>query len=105
MWVNREKLRRQIDTALRRSRIAALLGPRQCGKTACEGRRYGFACKCQDAPGTSRSMHIALAELRLEHLFVIYPGSKAYPLQEKISVVPLAQVESCRPAMSSRETR
>jgi uncharacterized protein len=70
-----------------------------------EGRRYGFECKYQDAPGTSRPMHIALAELRLEHLFVIYPGAKAYPLQEKISVVPLAQMESCRPAMSPRETR
>ena len=34
MWVERQKLYEQIDNALTRSRIAALLGPRQCGKTA-----------------------------------------------------------------------
>jgi predicted AAA+ superfamily ATPase len=67
-----------------------------------EGRRYGFECKYHDAPGASRSMHIALAELQLEHLFVIYPGSKAYPLQERISVVPLSRMETCRKTISSR---
>ncbi len=67
-----------------------------------EGRRYGFECKYRDAPGTTRSMHIALAELQLEHLFVVYPGSKAYPLGEKITVVPLSGIESCRSLISSR---
>ncbi len=69
-----------------------------------EGRRYGFEYKYHDAPGASRSMHIALAELQLEHLFVIYPGSKAYALQEKISVVPLSRMEACRKTISSRGT-
>ena len=67
-----------------------------------EGRRYGFECKYRDAPGLTRSMHVALAELQLEHLFVVYPGSKAYRLGEKITVVPLAEIESCRARMSSR---
>jgi len=49
-------------------------------------------------------MHIALAELHLEHLFVVYPGSKAYPLGEKITVVPLSRIESCRSLISSRRT-
>ncbi|MBM4027113.1 MAG: ATP-binding protein [Planctomycetes bacterium] len=66
-----------------------------------EGKRYGFECKYRDAPGVSRSMHTALAELHLEHLFVIYPGSKTYPLQEKITVVPLSQMESCRQVILS----
>ncbi len=67
-----------------------------------EGRRYGFECKYRDAPGATRSMHIARTELQLEHLFVVYPGSKAYPLGEKITAVPLAEIESCRSAISSR---
>jgi len=59
------------------------------------GKRYGFEFKYNDAPGTTRSMHIALEELQLQHLFVIYPGSKAYALHDKISVLALAQIDSC----------
>ena len=59
------------------------------------GKRYGFEFKYSDAPSTTRSMHIALEELQLEHLFVIYPGSKTYPLQPKITVIPLSQIDSC----------
>jgi predicted AAA+ superfamily ATPase len=59
------------------------------------GKRYGFEFKYSDAPSTTRSMHIALEELQLDHLFVIYPGSKTYPLQSKMTVVPLSQIESC----------
>jgi len=69
-----------------------------------DGRRYGFECKYSDAPGATRSMHTAVAELQLEYLFVIYPGSKAYPLGEKVTVVPLSQIESCRSMISSRRT-
>jgi predicted AAA+ superfamily ATPase len=69
-----------------------------------EGRRYGFECKYGDAPGVTRSMHVALAELQLEHLFVVYPGSKMYPLHEKITAVPLSRLESCRPMISSSGT-
>ena len=69
-----------------------------------DGQRYGFECKYRDAPGTTRSMHIALEELHLEHLFVIHPGSKTYPLQEKITVVPLSRIEDCRRIISCRGT-
>lgn len=42
-----------------------------------------------DAPTTTRSMHVAIETLRLDHLWVIYPGTKSYRLDEKITVVPL----------------
>jgi uncharacterized protein len=58
------------------------------------GRRYGFEFKYSDAPGTSRSMRSALADLGLEHLWVVYPGSEAYALDEAISVVPLLEIGS-----------
>jgi hypothetical protein len=34
-------------------------------------------------------MHTAIQDLKLEHLWVVYPGHQEYPLDEKISVVPL----------------
>lgn len=53
------------------------------------GKRYGFEFKYADAPGSSRSMRIALHDLGLSHLYVIYPGEQAYPLDENITVMPL----------------
>lgn len=53
------------------------------------GRRYGFEFKYADAPGTSRSMHIAIEDLGLEHLWVIYPGSTEYALTDRISAIPI----------------
>ena len=52
------------------------------------GKQYGLEFKYADAPGTNRSMHIAIEDLSLEHLWVIYPGHQEYSLDEKISVFP-----------------
>jgi uncharacterized protein len=56
------------------------------------GRRYGFEFKCSDAPGTTKSMHIAIEDLKLEHLWVVYPGTLRYPLAEKITALPLREI-------------
>jgi uncharacterized protein len=55
------------------------------------GKRYGVEFKWGDAPSTSRSMHIAIEDLALEHLWVVYPGDRAFPMTEKISALPLAK--------------
>lgn len=52
------------------------------------GKRYGFEMRFADAPGPTKSMHVALADLGLAHLWVIYPGDKRYNLTEKITAVP-----------------
>jgi predicted AAA+ superfamily ATPase len=54
-----------------------------------EGKRYGFEFKYADAPGRSRSMHAAIQDLHLDHLWVIYPGQQEYVLHDKISVIPI----------------
>ena len=59
-----------------------------------EGRRYGFECKFADAPGTTRSMRVALDDLRLDHLWVVYPGDEAYVLDDRISTLPVAEIAS-----------
>lgn len=53
-----------------------------------KGRRFGVECKRMDAPTLTPSMKIALEDLKLDHLTVVYPGSKSYPLHEKINVMP-----------------
>ena len=36
-------------------------------------------------------MRIALADLRLDHLYVLYPGDKTYTLGKNVEAVPLAK--------------
>lgn len=55
------------------------------------GRRIGVECKRADAPTLTPSMRIALHDLKLDHLYVLYPGERAYPLAKNVEVVPLAQ--------------
>jgi hypothetical protein len=56
------------------------------------GRRYGVEAKYQDAPRLTPSMRIALADLRLQHLVVLYPGDLRYSLGRRVTVVPLAEL-------------
>jgi len=56
------------------------------------GKRYGFECKYADAPGTTRSMRVAIKDLRLEHLWVLYPGAESYDLDKQISILPAAAI-------------
>jgi predicted AAA+ superfamily ATPase len=56
------------------------------------GKRWGFEFKCIDAPSSSKSMHSAIESLGLEHLLVIYPGEREYPLTERITVLPLNKI-------------
>lgn len=57
----------------------------------CRGRRIGIECKRTDAPTLTASMRIALADLKLDELNVVYPGEKRYSLAKRIEVVPLAE--------------
>lgn len=56
------------------------------------GKRYGFEFKHADAPRVEKSMRVALDDLALEHLFVVHPAERCYPLHDRISVVPLAEL-------------
>jgi hypothetical protein len=37
----------------------------------------------------TKSLHIALADLKLERAWIVYPGSEAYRVHERAEVVPL----------------
>lgn len=50
------------------------------------GERLGFEFKFKDAPSLTKSMHIALHDLKLDHLTVIHPGAGSYRLNEKVTM-------------------
>ncbi len=57
-------------------------------------RRWGFEIKKTSAPGLTRSMHIAIKDLRLDRLDVIHAGRDTFALAPKVRAVALADVTS-----------
>lgn len=52
-------------------------------------RLIGVECKRADAPRLTPSMRIALEDVGLERVAVIYPGEKRYPIADRVEAVPL----------------
>jgi hypothetical protein len=63
------------------------------------GERWGFEVKYQDAPTITKSMRIAMQDLKLERLWVVYSGQTGYPMDEKIECVSLPQLGQIREAL------
>lgn len=51
------------------------------------GRRIGIEVKYSDAVSMTKSMHVAMGDLRLDQLMVVHPGKQCYPLAEKAEAV------------------
>ena len=54
-----------------------------------DGKKIGVEFKRNDAPTITRSMAVAMADLQLDELRVIYPGERSDALAERITVMPL----------------
>jgi len=52
-------------------------------------QRVGVEFKRSDAPGLTASMRVALSDLKLDKLYVVYPGHQRYALAPNVEVVPL----------------
>lgn len=53
------------------------------------GRFVGVECKRTDAPRITPSIRAALGDLKLDKVFVVYPGNKRYALAEQVEALPL----------------
>jgi uncharacterized protein len=56
------------------------------------GMLLGIECKRIDAPRMTPSIRIALDDLGLDRVAVIYPGSKRYPIANRVEAVPLGSM-------------
>ena len=57
------------------------------------GERFGVEVKFSEAPRITRSMRVALQDLKLRQLWIVYPGAKGYVADNKISVIPIDAVQ------------
>ena len=67
-----------------------------------DGRRVGVEFKRADAPHLTPSMRIAMTDLSLDALYVVYPGDRRYSLADRVEAVPLAAV--LPPSVAARVT-
>ena len=58
----------------------------------CGSRRLGFEIKRTSSPAVTRSMRIAVKDLKLDGLTVIHAGSHTFPLAEGITAVAAARL-------------
>ncbi len=58
------------------------------------GRLLGVECKRADAPRMTKSIAIAIEDLGLERVAVMYPGERRCPLGDKVEAVPVAELAS-----------
>lgn len=56
------------------------------------GRRYGVEIKRADAPGLTSSMRVALHDLKLDRLAVVYPGARRYAIAPRVVAVPAGAI-------------
>lgn len=56
------------------------------------GRPIGFEIKYTDAPKTTKSMRAAIRDLQLSHLYIVYPGTKTFPLDELITALSINEL-------------
>lgn len=57
-----------------------------------DDRAVGIEVKRTDRPRTTRSMHTAIDDLGLDHLLVAHAGVLVFPLTDRITAVPAAQL-------------
>ena len=62
-----------------------------------DGRRVGVEFKRADAPPLTLSMRIAMQDLSLDALYVVYPGTRRYTLAARVEAVPLGALLAVPP--------
>ena len=58
------------------------------------GKAWGIEFKVGDGPVMTKSLHIALDNLKLERVWIVHPGEKRYPVHEKVEALPLRLLPS-----------
>jgi len=55
-------------------------------------RRYGIEIKLSEAPAPTRSIHTAIEDLGLDHVWIVYPGEHVIRMDDRITGWPVRDV-------------
>lgn len=56
------------------------------------GRRYGIEIKAAAAPQMTKSLHIALQDLKLDRAWIVHAGQETYPLHKQVQAITLSGI-------------
>jgi predicted AAA+ superfamily ATPase len=56
------------------------------------GERTGFEFKFMDGPKITKSMQVAIEDLQLHKLWIVYPGRKSYSLDSNVEVLSIIEL-------------
>jgi hypothetical protein len=56
------------------------------------GKNWALEVKYNSAPRLTASMKSAMHDLEIEHLWVVYPGDKKYPIASGICALPISHI-------------
>ena len=57
-----------------------------------KGQLLGVECKRIDAPRMTPSIRVAIADLELAHVAIVYPGSRRFDVSDRVTAVPLSDL-------------
>lgn len=57
-----------------------------------KGKKIGIECKFSDAPKITPSVRSAIDNLKLNKVFIVYPGSRSYKLNKNVFVIPISKL-------------
>lgn len=67
------------------------------------GHRYGADFRFSEAPAATKSMRVAIDDLGLKHLWIIYPGTEKFRIGPRLSAWPLRDVAGLRTELGARQ--
>ncbi len=67
-----------------------------------KGKRFGFEFKYSDSPKMTKSMSIALQDLKLDHIFLIFPGTLSFPLEQKVTACGLDAIAELKTVLENQ---
>ncbi len=56
------------------------------------GKAWGVEFKVGDGPTMTKSLQIALGDLKLERAWIVHAGTKTYPVHERVDALPLGKL-------------
>ncbi len=59
-------------------------------------KKIGFEIKYSDAPKITKSMHVAMEDLKLDHLYIITPGDQIFQMDNKVTSVGISHIKTLK---------
>lgn len=57
------------------------------------GKRYGVEFKYSGSPAMTKSLHVAMQDLRLERAWIVHPGDTTYPVHDRVDALALRDLD------------